>query len=110
MSRGLTPRRFTSHEDLSAFNVALTADGVPVTLRHIYSPSQPDEQSPLTAEQRDVLLLAYHSGYFKMPRRTTLTTLADTVEISDTALSQRVWRAVEMLIEQTLIADERSGQ
>ena len=97
--------RFSAHEDLSAFNMALTEDGIHVTLRHIYNPTLPEESS-LSPEQRDALLTAHRQGYFEVPRRTTLTELADTVEISDSALSQRIRRATDTLVEQTLLTDD----
>lgn len=99
--------RFASHEELSAFNVALTENDIPVTLRHIYNPTRPDEESELSVQQRDALLTAYRQGYFEVPRRTTLTELADTVEISDSALSQRIRRATNALVEHAFLADDR---
>ncbi|AEH35544.1 helix-turn-helix domain-containing protein [Halopiger xanaduensis] len=98
--------RFSSHEDLSAFNMALTESDVPVTLRHIYNPTLPDEGDALSPRQRDALLTAYRQGYFEVPRRTTLTELADTVEVSDSALSQRLRRATNALVEDTMLTDE----
>jgi predicted DNA binding protein len=100
--------RFSAHEDLSAFNMALTEDDIPVTLRHIYNPSPAAEQSELSAEHRETLLNAYRHGYFKVPRRTDLTDLAATEGISDTALSQRIRRGLDTLIEHTLLADDQS--
>jgi predicted DNA binding protein len=97
--------RFGSHEDLSAFNVALTADNTPVTLRQVYSHTVVDDQSTLSNIQRETLLTAYHQGYFEVPRRTTLTELADAEGISDSALSQRIRRGMDGLVEQTLLDD-----
>lgn len=99
--------RFSTHEDLSAFNMALTDGDIPITLRHIYNPTPPDEQTTLSADQRDTLLMAYHRGYFEVPRRKTLAELAVTMDISDSVLSQRLRRATDALIEQTLVADAR---
>lgn len=98
--------RFATHEELSAFNVALTEDNVPVTLRHIYNPSPSVEQSALSSKQRETLLSARRHGYFEVPRRVTLSELAETEGISDSALSQRLRRGIDALIEQTLLADE----
>lgn len=98
--------RFRSHDDLSSFNVALTDRGVPVTLRHLYNPSEPDDTSAISLEQRETLLLAYDHGYFEVPRRTTLAELADEVDVSDTALSQRMRRGVASLVEHSLLSDE----
>lgn len=100
--------RFASHEDLSSFNMALTDAGIPITLRHIYNPSLPDEESSLSSEQRETLRMAYREGYFEVPRRTTQARLADTMGISDSALSQRLRRGVGTLVGQMLVADEES--
>lgn len=100
--------RFASHEELSAFNVALTGNNTPVTLRHLYTHPRLDDQSGLSTVQRETLLRAYQQGYFKVPRRTTLTELADAEGISDSALSQRIRRATDGLIEQTLLTDDHS--
>lgn len=101
--------RFGSHEDLSAFNVALTGDNTPVTLRQVYSHTVVDDQSTLSDVQRETLLTAYHQGYFEVPRRTTLTELAAAEGISDSALSQRIRRGMDGLIEQTLLDDVESS-
>lgn len=100
--------RFASHEELSAFNVALTGNNTPVTLRHLYTHPRFDDQSTLSDVQRETLLTAYHQGYFSVPRRTTLTELAETEGISDSALSQRIRRGMDGLIEQTLLDDVES--
>ena len=99
--------RFPSHEQLSVFNMALTDEGIPITLRHIYNPSVPDGQSSLSSEQRETLRLAHREGYFEVPRRTTQTQLADEIGISDSALSQRIRRGVNILVEQSLFADDQ---
>ena len=99
--------RFDEHHDLSAFNVALTGDDIPVTLRHIYNPTLANERSGLSDEQRETLLMAYRHGYFEVPRRRNLTELAASEGISDSALSQRLRRGLGSLIEQTLVADDR---
>lgn len=101
--------RFSAHEDLSTFNMTLTEADIPVTLRHIYNPSPPAaEASGLSTDHRETLLNAHQHGYFKVPRRTTLTELADTEGISDSALSQRLRRGLDTLIEQTLLSEEQS--
>lgn len=98
--------RFRSHDDLSSFNVALTDRGIPVTLRQLYNPSEPDDTSSISLEQRETLRLAYDLGYFEVPRRTTLAELADEFDVSDTALSQRMRRGVASLVEHSLLSDD----
>lgn len=100
--------RFSAHEDLSAFNIALTDDEIPVTLRHIFNPIPPADRSELSDDHRETLLTAYRHGYFKVPRRTNLTELADSEGISDSALSQRIRRGLDALIRHTLLADDQS--
>lgn len=97
--------RFRCQEDLSTFNMLLTDDGIPVTLRRLYNPTRPDDSPTLSPKQREVLLLAYHNGYFDVPRRSSLTDLAEEVGISDSAVSQRVRRGVAALVEQVLLDD-----
>ena len=99
--------RFTSHDDLSAFNVALTERGIPVTLRHLYNPRAPADESHLTEDQREMLLTLYRQGYFEVPRQTTLAELAEEWDVTDSALSQRLRRAVSRLIEQALLPDDQ---
>jgi len=89
--------------------MALTDADIPVTLRHIYNPSVPEGELSLSSEHRETLRLAYREGYFEVPRRTTQTQLADDIEISDSALSQRIRRGVNILVEQSLFADDQLG-
>lgn len=97
--------RFSAHEDLSALNVSLTEKGIPVTLRRIYHPPL-EEISPMSPIQRDTLLAAYRQGYFQIPRRINQSDLADELEISDSALSQRIRRAVSKLIERDVLSED----
>lgn len=97
--------RFSAHEDLSSLNVALTEKGIPVTLRRIYHPPL-EEISPMSPVQRETLLAAYRQGYFQIPRRINQSDLADELEISDSALSQRIRRAVSKLIERDVLSEE----
>lgn len=99
--------RFATHEDLSSFNIALTETGIPVTLRRIYHPPL-DEVAPISPVQRETLLSAYHQGYFQVPRRINQSDLADELDISDSALSQRIRRSVSKLIETDLLHEDRS--
>ena len=53
----------------------------------------------LTEEQRKALEAALENGYFKVPRDTTLGSIADDLGISHQALSERLRRASEILAE-----------
>lgn len=102
--------RFRSHEDLTAFSQTLTDDGTHVTLRHLYNPTIPDETPLLSTEQRNALVQAYRRGYFEVPRRVSLGDIADSLGISDSALSQRLRRGTATLIESALVAEEKPAR
>lgn len=97
--------RFPAHEDLSTFNIALTEKGIPVTLRRIYHPPL-DDVTPISPVQRETLLAAYRQGYFQVPRRINQADLAQELEISDSALSQRIRRGISKLIETDLVSED----
>lgn len=101
--------RFPSQEDLNEFNQAVTQRGIPLTLRHLYNPTLPEEQSPMSDEQREVITTAYRRGYFNIPRDVTATDLADSFDVSDSAISQRLRRGLSTLVRDTLIPDEERG-
>jgi predicted DNA binding protein len=102
--------RFTSQDDLTAFNQAVTDAGIPVTLRRLYNPTQPEqESSSLSAKQRAAIEQAYHQGFFEVPRETTAAELGDILEISASAYSQRLRRGLATLVGQTLLADDTAN-
>ncbi|MFC4448071.1 helix-turn-helix domain-containing protein [Halorussus aquaticus] len=59
-------------------------------------------QYDVTASQREALVHALDAGYFDVPRRTTLSELADDLGISDQALSARLRRGQTGLVRSTL--------
>lgn len=52
----------------------------------------------LTSKQRETLELALETGYYERPRETDLTALADELDISKSAVSQRLRTAETKLI------------
>ncbi|MEY7851011.1 helix-turn-helix domain-containing protein [Natrarchaeobius sp. A-rgal3] len=59
----------------------------------------------LTDNQREILLLAYEGGYFDVPRGTTQDDLAEHLDVTDSAVSQQLRRAISRLIAATLEKD-----
>ena len=49
----------------------------------------------LTPAQRRTLYVAQASGYFKVPRETSLVELSDRLDVSDSAVSQRLRRGID---------------
>lgn len=101
--------RFATHEDLTAFNQAVTDHGIPLLLRQLHNPAESTDRSSLSTKQRETIEQAYRRGYFNVPRDSTITDLADTMGVSDSALSQRLRRGLSVLVRETLIADETDG-
>jgi predicted DNA binding protein len=98
--------RFPSHDALNTFNQTVTDGGIAVTLRRLYNPTLPEQEpSALSDKQREAIEAAYRSGYFDVPRDSTAAELADSLEISASAYSQRLRRGLATLVGQTLMSD-----
>lgn len=61
-------------------------------------------QQGFTEAQRDILVAAFKTGYFEIPRETSLTDLADQRNESHQAVSEILILTTDHLIESTLIA------
>lgn len=100
--------RFPSHEALSEFEERYTGADLPVNVTRVYNPTKPDAGPwfGLTAPQREALALAVQEGYYSIPRRISTKELADILDISDQALSERLRRAIVALTTNTLLLEE----
>lgn len=78
--------------------------GLTMDVRSIYQLDDGREgRFGLTDEQQDTLVAAYERGYFDVPREITLTDLADELDISHQALSERLRRGEKSVLENTVI-------
>jgi predicted DNA binding protein len=94
--------RFPTRDDLSAFYQACDERGIAVELRSVTDPEPPGvTPGCLTDAQRHALTTAFEMGYFEVPRRATLDDIARELDISDSAVSQRLRRGVGALLTQT---------
>jgi predicted DNA binding protein len=88
---------------LTAFFEHCQSVGIDVELERIYR--VPGSGGPasrtLTDGQAEALRLASEGGYFAVPREMTLGDLADELDISGQAASERLRRAVGSLLEET---------
>ncbi|QLG50751.1 helix-turn-helix domain-containing protein [Natrinema halophilum] len=72
-------------------------------VNQLYDSSVSDDRSYfLTERQHEILTIAYYAGYFEVPRGVTQDALAERLGISDSAVSQRLRRAISELITATL--------
>jgi predicted DNA binding protein len=62
--------------------------------------------SELTDKQRETLAAAYEAGYYEIPQGVTADELADHLDISHQALSERLHRAYKQLVKDELIVDD----
>lgn len=92
--------RFPSAASVSEWYRACPGSGKAVTVQQIRTgPAwRSDPVSALTDRQREALRTALETGYFSVPRQTSLDALSDRLGISDAAASQRLRRGVESLL------------
>ena len=96
--------RFPEHDDLSAFYRSCTERGLQIGLEEMYASVGADRGTEfgLTSAQYETLVTALEAGYFDVPRRVTQTELAETLGVSDTAVSQCIRRGLTSLLSATL--------
>ncbi|MFB6164847.1 MAG: helix-turn-helix domain-containing protein [Haloarculaceae archaeon] len=102
--------RFPTHQTLATFFRTCRDRGIGVDLQRVHNPGVPEELGmhfSLTDTQRETLQTALATGYFDVPRETTLVELAERLGVSDSAVSQRLRRGIATLVAATL--DERDG-
>jgi len=93
-------------ETLAAFRDFCKTNDIAYRLERLYQ-TDPNTRSDvnLRESQRETLLTAFEAGYFKVPRAVSQAELATELGISDSAVSQRVRRAVDTLIANTVAED-----
>ncbi|GAB3037484.1 helix-turn-helix domain-containing protein [Natronobiforma cellulositropha] len=100
--------RFPAYEGLSAFYTRCLEQDISVELVQIHEAIGPENRPRfgLTEAQRELVLAAYEDGYFDVPRQTTLVDLGEKLEVSDSAVSQRLRRGLASLIHSTVVIGE----
>jgi len=104
--------RFSSYEDLSGFYTNCVDRDISIELVQLHEAVDPtsNQRFGMTVPQRELLIAAYDAGYFDVPRRTTLVELGEQLDISDSAVSQRLRRGLATLINSTLVIDSGAGR
>lgn len=96
--------RFPDRERAKAFQRHCIETGTPLDLSRLYDLSKGGlrKEYGLTEKQYATLLLAYEQGYFREPRGTDLAGLSGELDISPRAVSYRLRRGMESLVEHTI--------
>lgn len=96
--------RFPSNRHLSKFHERCREAGLDPRLERLNESDNLEGSPPddLTGAQRELLELAYEEGYFEIPRGATLVALAEMLGVSDQAVSERMRRGLDTLVERTV--------
>lgn len=102
--------RFASREQFDTFREQLSEHGHSFRLIGLSEPETPRQgNSSLTSTQRDILVTAAESGYFRVPREITMEDLAAEYDVSHQAISELLRRGIENLVLSTLTTGGETG-
>lgn len=95
---------FPEEAETSIVHETLRDRGLRVEVTHVSTAEWLDDGG-LTDKQYEALRIAHRSGYYEIPRETSLENLAEQVTITYQSLSERLRRAHRELVERALVAD-----
>ncbi|WP_293033076.1 helix-turn-helix domain-containing protein [Natronococcus sp.] len=102
--------KFVDESVLEKFQAHFRGRDRTFELQRLYRGIEPKERRyDLTPEQREVLTTAREMGYFEVPRETQIEELAAELGISTNSVSQRLRRATDNLVGNTLTVPTPSG-
>ena len=92
--------RFPDHDAGSRFYAAYDDRANPISIRRSNQNDHAHSEGGdgVTPKQREALCRAVASGYFEIPRRTTLDSLGEQLGVTDNAMSERIRRGTATLI------------
>lgn len=99
--------RFADSDELESFYQRAREKGIPITIEAIHDPVEHAglPETLLTRDQAEAISVALEAGYFDVPRRITLDELGERLEISDSAVSQRIRRGLTKLLDVALTTE-----
>ena len=100
--------RFDNQGNLSSFHEYCDEDDIPLNVNRIYNPttSKGGGQFGITPKQREALVTALDTGFYETPPAATMADIAETLGISQQALSKRLRRAHGNIISNVLTIEE----
>lgn len=93
-----------TRERVTSLRENLDAAGMPFEVLSLVEPG-PDDR-PLTARQREALDVAIRSGYFEVPRESTLAEVADALDVDTSTASGVIRRATATLVKRARTGPE----
>ena len=103
--------RFPDRGSLRTYAAFCEERGLTFDLRQLYDAGGRDGGSlGLTERQAETLRTATELGYFEVPRRVELEDLADALDVSRQAVSERLRRATEALVRATIYLPDDSTE
>lgn len=103
--------RFPDRERLSEYVQDCEAKGLSLDLRQLYDASVRETGAlGLTDRQRETLRTAAEMGYFEVPREVELEDIAEVLDVSRQAISERLRRAMGTLVRATVLRDAGGEQ
>ncbi|WP_327051531.1 helix-turn-helix domain-containing protein [Halomicrococcus gelatinilyticus] len=99
--------RFNDHDRLSQFYNHCTDHDIDIHIVRTYTLTERTEsvrQFDLSNEQREALVLGLRSGYFDTPSQVSLEELADELDISQQAMSNRIRRGTKQVLAESLLS------
>lgn len=102
--------RFPDRDALTTFYETCRQRGVTLELWAINDAGfgRRGDDLGLTPPQRETLVAAFEAGYFEVPRGTTLAKLADRLDVSEQAVSERLRRSLGTFLTTTLRDEQPS--
>lgn len=102
--------RFPDYDDLGEFRSHCEDANVSLEIDRVYDPTETDAGPwyGLTEPQRTAIVLAVKKGYYSLPRRCSTKALAEQLGISDQAVTERLRRAIDVLVRNTLVVSEET--
>ena len=100
--------RFADRDSLATFRQAAADADLDLSVAAIHEPeSAPHaKQYGISQPQREILRLAAEEGYFEVPRDASLADLADELDVSSQAASERLRRGLDSLVGESLLTPE----
>ncbi|WP_293032662.1 bacterio-opsin activator domain-containing protein [Natronococcus sp.] len=101
---------FPDRDSLSRTNDYCRSNGIQFQLHSVYSLEEGRQgRFGLTDDQQDTLEIAFERGYYEIPRDADMMALADEMDISHQALSERLRRAHRSLVQNTVVIGQEGS-